>query len=659
MPSPADSAPVPSPSRVAPRAARRRAAFALGLGLAAAGMGVGEAARHELGPFRPPDVTLANGARLERRPCDFDPGGWGARASCARLVPSDTAGSLAVVILHAPAWVRDETPVLYLSGGPGQATGLGAGSLARWRAWRDALGHDGDLVLFDQRGTGDSYPRLDCPESERILRRELREARAPRETFPEEAAALLACRDRLARQGIDLRRYTTERSAQDVAELLEALGGRAWNLYGVSYGTRLALRVLAAHPERIRSVIVDSVYPPDVDSFATWPAVLDGALETLLGGCAADARCADAYPALETTLGALLVQARATPLRFKVSDPEAGPALEVALDDHRLVALLFDALYRWERIPELPRRIAAAAGDPQAALGPLVEDFVSALLDPEASDLAYYAVECQDAPARPARAEQLARAAAHPRVERYVRDDWDLDPCRVLALAPAPPARFAPVVSKTPVLLLAGEYDPVTPVAWAKHAAEGLANGQLHVSPGMAHGVLDADACATEVARAFLAEPMRRVALACEDEIDDVRFETPDDRALLDPPAAVEALVVAMEVGELGLGPAPAEAAVSVVEVDEPEPLHLEAERLHLARPARDHALHLRRRPLPALGIGARARAGADQRLGLAHGALGPALHVGQELARGGEGPGAGRLVAHGHDPTPGPRAGP
>jgi len=528
MPPPAEPA-IPPPRRAPRPARRRRRALALGLGLAAAGLGTGEAARHELGPFRPPDVTLASGARLERRPCDFDPGGWGARASCARLLPSDGAGTLAVVILHAPPWVRPGTPLLYVTGGPGQATGLDAASLDSWRAWRDALGHHGDLVLFDPRGTGDSRPRLDCPESRRVLRRELPDAREPRDTFAEEAAALLACRDRLALRGVDLRRYTSQRSADDVAELLEALGGRDWNLYGVSYGTRLALRVLADHPERLRSVILDSVYPPDVDAFATWPAVLDGALDTLLHGCAADDRCADAYPDLETKLDALLARARATPLRFSVPDPDGGPVLEVAIDDHRLVAVLFDALYRWERIPELPRRIASAAEDPKAALGPLVDDFITSLLDPDASDLAYYAVECQDAPPRPTRADQLARSAAHPRVLRYVRDDWDLDPCRVLALPPAPPAVSARVVSKTPVLLLAGEYDPVTPVAWAKDAAAGLENGQVYVSPGMAHGVLDGDECAADVARAFLEEPRRRVDLACEDEIEDVPFELQGD----------------------------------------------------------------------------------------------------------------------------------
>jgi len=520
----------PAPS-AAPRPRRRaRRSIVLGLGLVtAAGLG-GEAARRDLGPFAPKEVVLADGARLVPTDCGFDPGSWSGRVRCARLHPSDGAPPVAVAILLAPPWRRSTSPIVYLSGGPGQATGLDADDLETWRDWRDELGHDGDLVLFDPRGTGDSGPRLDCPELRALMRRDLARAREPLKSFPEESAALVACRDRLVAAGIDLRRYTTARSAQDVADLIAALGYDDANLYGVSYGTRLALVVLRDHPEHLRSVVLDSVYPPDVDAFATWPEVLDAALQRLADGCAADVRCSAAHPDLATQLAALLDRAHASPLRFGVPDPEApdperAPDLEVEIDDHRLVAVLFDALYRWERIGELPARIERAQTEPEAALRPLVEDFVSSLFDPGASDLAFHAVECQDAPPRPAREDLLARAAAHPRVERYVRDDWDVDACRVLGLAPASPEATRAVRSEVPVLLLAGDYDPVTPVAWARHAASSLGHGKLVVVPGMAHGVLDGDVCATEITRSFLADPAAPLDTTCVGESGGARFD--------------------------------------------------------------------------------------------------------------------------------------
>jgi pimeloyl-ACP methyl ester carboxylesterase len=489
------------------------------------GAGLEEAARRELGPFSPAEVVLPSGARLAYAPCPFDPG-FLARASCARLTPSDGEGHVAVVILHASPLARRRSPIVYLTGGPGQAVGLDADALDDWRSWREALGWNGDLVLLDPRGTGESTPRLDCPELQRVVRQELPHAREPHETFPAEAVALAACRDRLTGLGIDLRRYTTKRSGDDVAELLDALGGDEWNVYGVSYGTRLALRVLADHPERLRTVILDSTYPPQQDSFTTWPAVLDGAFDTLLRGCAADDRCHAAFPDLDAELTALLARARAEPIHFRVPDPDGGAALDVAVDDHRLVAVLFDALYRWERIAEIPARIAHAKDDPVAALQPLVEDFVASLFDPDASDGSFYAVECQDEPPRPPRAAYLALAAARPRVTRYVRDDWDVDPCRVFDLPAAPPSETAPVSSSLPVLLLAGQYDPVTPVAWAKAAAETLPHAKLVVVPGMAHGVLDGDTCAAEIALRFLEEPDRRPVAGCEGELAGAEFDT-------------------------------------------------------------------------------------------------------------------------------------
>lgn len=523
---PATSAPSDAP----PPRRRGRRALLLTLGLvAAAGLAV-EAVRQELGPFAPSQVVLADGARLEPVDCGFDPGPWSARARCARLHPSDGAPPVAVVILRAPPWRRRASPIVYLTGGPGEETGLGADDLDAWRDWHEALGHGGDLVLFDPRGTGASGPRLDCPELRRLTRRELTTAREPRATFPDEAAALRTCRDRLLNAGIDLRNYTTARSAQDVADLIAALGEGDANLYGVSYGTRLALVVLRDHPEHVRSVVLDSVYPPDVDGFATWPEVLDGALQRLLDGCEGDPACAAAHPDLAAQLTDLLARVRAAPLRFGVPDPEAtdperAPDLEVEIDDHRLVAVLFDALYRWERIGELPSRIARAQQEPEAALRPLVEDFVTSLLDPGSSDLAFDAVECQDGPPRPSRAAMLALSAARPRVERYVRDDWDLDPCRVLGLGPASPETTRAAQSDRPVLLLAGDYDPVTPVAWARHAASFLTHARLVVVPGMAHGVLDGDDCAAEITHAFLANPRAPLDTSCVGEAGGPRFD--------------------------------------------------------------------------------------------------------------------------------------
>jgi pimeloyl-ACP methyl ester carboxylesterase len=81
-----------------------------------------------------------------------------------------------------------------------------------------------------------------------------------------EVEAMLRCRDRLIQEGIDLSAYNSAASAADVNDLRIALGYDQVNLYGVSYGSRLALTVMRDYPGILRSVILDSTYPPEAIS---------------------------------------------------------------------------------------------------------------------------------------------------------------------------------------------------------------------------------------------------------------------------------------------------------------------------------------------------------------------------------------------------------
>ena len=72
-------------------------------------------------------------------------------------------------------------------------------------------------------------------------------------------AATVACHDRLVDDGVALDSYNTAENAADIADLRVAMGIEEWDLYGVSYGTALALTVLRDHPEGVRSVVLDSV----------------------------------------------------------------------------------------------------------------------------------------------------------------------------------------------------------------------------------------------------------------------------------------------------------------------------------------------------------------------------------------------------------------
>ena len=164
--------------------------------------------------------------------------------------PQGTTIRLAVAIFKASYSNPAPDPVVDLQGGPGTQLLATIGPvLTPTNLPHFQLG-DRDLILLDQRGVGYSQPSLGCQASE----------------------TLLACHDRLVRQGINLNDYNTIQNAEDVHDLVHALGYHQVTLWGISYGTRLALTVMRLFSADIRSVVLDSTSPPQVNIDTGFPA---------------------------------------------------------------------------------------------------------------------------------------------------------------------------------------------------------------------------------------------------------------------------------------------------------------------------------------------------------------------------------------------------
>ena len=238
-------------------------------------------------------LALALGARAHAAP-PFEPGACAfplppsrtaASVRCGALVvpenrdePTGRTLRLAVAVFKNPSATTASDPIVYLSGGPGGS------ALEYLRYTFDplfaGLSPSGrDVVVFDQRGVGVSQPALDCALETGTL------------------DDWLSCGERL-RATADLGQYHTAWNAADVNDLRIALGYDRINLWGASYGTRLALDVMRDYPQAVRSVVLDSVYPPDVDLQVDAPANAQRAFDHLFASCAAEASCAAAFPDL-------------------------------------------------------------------------------------------------------------------------------------------------------------------------------------------------------------------------------------------------------------------------------------------------------------------------------------------------------------------------
>src|SRR5207249_3535486 len=168
---------------------------------------------------------------------------------------------------------------------------------------------DRDVILFDQRGTGRATPSLDCPAAYEAVWTALGAAAPAAQEGASAANVLRDCHTQLVRAGIHLDQFSTPITADDVADIKRALGINTWNLFGVSYGTTVALEMARRHPTGVRSVVIDSVLPPTVAGDAQHQAdVVHRALRALFDGCAADPRCDAAYPTLAADFSKLVAE---------------------------------------------------------------------------------------------------------------------------------------------------------------------------------------------------------------------------------------------------------------------------------------------------------------------------------------------------------------
>ncbi len=449
--------------------------------------------------------------RLIGRDCGVVPP-IGVSVSCQWLIVPERRDSrstktikLAVATLQSRAAKPEPDPVVFLEGGPG---GSAVATLSNFAT--SPMLENRDIIVFDQRGAGKSEPSLNCPEREEAVLLDLTRAEPHSVELAAMREAIKACKDRLESEGVDLEGYDTEESASDVADLRKALELDEWNLYGVSYGTRLALATMRSHPEGIRSVVLDSVYPTDDGGLDYLTTGADAAFERLFDACAADVDCAEQYPDIEEQFASVVADLNAAPAEITLSS--LGLDLLVTGDD--VLAGLFDGLYDTNLIPTLPTLIDSVASGDVGSLEVAGEQGIHLLND--GSEGMFISMECADAArfAGRARDERIAespgdksslvRFAAQP----YC-DDWGVEPL--------PDSFSRPVRSKIPALVFAGSLDPITPASDSKRASKTLTNSTYVELAGWGHAVTKGTDCPRAIRQAFLDDPAAELDVSCAD----------------------------------------------------------------------------------------------------------------------------------------------
>jgi pimeloyl-ACP methyl ester carboxylesterase len=456
---------------------------------------------------------------LQPATCSFagEPWAAGLDAECRWLVVPENRGRpagpevrLFVVVLRADPPAR-LPPVVMLHGGPGMSA-----LIPMVRGAATAAARDRDRVFYDQRGAGLSEPDP-CPDYAQRTR-ELTRGMAAFEARTGDRSALVRvareCVAGMRARGLDPAAWNTADNAADLADLRRSLGYERWDIYGASYGARLALEAMRHDPEGIRAVVLENPVPPGAESESA--LATQYAIQRVFASCARSDACNAAFPSLEQTFHAVYDTLTRSPLA--IPQPDGGNA---ALDGEGLVLAVRRSLRSRDGISSLPLLLRELRdGDRQRAARDLVRL-------QEATGLAgravFWLVQCYDeyGPAYLARLENARSRASRP--FRNLRDNLQECPIWQTRFAPAE-GRTVPA-SDIPTLILVGEFDPRTPIEFGRQIAATLSHAYVFEFPGETHGGRPAP-CRASVLAQFLTDPYRRPDASCIGRMPPFEFRT-------------------------------------------------------------------------------------------------------------------------------------
>lgn len=460
--------------------------------------------------------------------CWFD-ADWTTTITCGELQTPEQF-RLPVVILHNDAEQRHADPIVYLQGGPGASARLHTDGIKSWLNWMRYSNTQRDLILIDTRGTGHSKPALVCAEYNQFNQQLLHQNIALGDELAQGYNVATQCFASSAQTNpqLDYRNFSTQKSARDVRALMAQLDYPEWNILGVSYGTRLALEIALQEQQepqtvKLKSMILDSVYPAGFGGVQTWPQVLDEGMQQFFKGCSAQQECiknlnetsAANVVSLEQRFMQTLRNLQRNPIVITIKRWDGEAPVNFAVNDHRFLSATFAAVYNPSDWPTIIDAINAVDAQRSDLLKPLIEPFINNSMTSDFNSLTFTAVDCADNPVL-SETDYTAALVTYPLLQEYTRDQWRYQLCHSLP-SESPLVNTAP---QLPTLILAGALDPITPVSWAQSVNQQWPHSQLLVREKIAHSVLGSDTCLLEHLDEFFNQPDKNFT-ACVEEGED------------------------------------------------------------------------------------------------------------------------------------------
>lgn len=467
----------------------------------------------------------------------FTPGECDSSVSINRPVECDTVqvpldhdnptgGTISLPIMVVRSAIANSNAPLYLlQGGPGGDT-IDTFSYLIEKI-DTLLPDDRDIIFYEQRGTTNATPALDCPEVHKLGITLLPEDISYAEGSKRYITAYEQCINRLRQDGIDLSLFNSRQNAFDLIYIAEQLGHDQIDLYGVSYGSLLAQHITRLKPDLIRSLVIDGVVPPNESVDARVYQSRHDALEAIFRDCENAPDCAKAYPTLRQNYTDVMADYAKNPRMWELTDPMDRTVTRTAfVDNHALQGWLFGWMYNDQLVRYIPFMLTELANGRTDQ----VRYFASfSVFDDSMAEMMYMSTTCsEEAPV--AIADYVIPADnLIPLIDDELENDvvYRQTLCDMSQVTPLDASFSAEFRTNVPTLIVSGRYDPITPAVFGDIVAKSVPQATHIVIPSGAHGAMLSNACAADIAKAFWANPSATLDTSCV-ATQRTQFATPD-----------------------------------------------------------------------------------------------------------------------------------
>jgi len=425
-------------------------------------------------------VNVTNAQSLELEDCRIDagPGSSSMMARCGSLIrPLDPSGEepgeieLRIAVVPALNLSPEPDPLVPIAGGPGQ--GSVQFYAAYYRAFEDVR-RNRDILLIDQRGTGESAT-MDCEFDDDMLEGDY------------SVELTMEYTERcLAELPYDPRFFTTSVAVTDIEAVREALGYPSLNLYGVSYGSRVAQHFARRYPDSTRTVVIDGVVPPQISLGPEIATESQKAIDKILARCAADESCNERFPDLAGDFRRVVRDLRDVGVEISVPHPSTGRPEEILFSNAEFSAAVRLLAYHPNSMALIPLLIHEAGRGNLVPLGSQYMMTTIAMMDALSLGM-HNAVMCtEDVPFYDKTTIDYDGLAAS-YMGLFQLEALEAI-CSVWPAGPIDEGFKAPLATSLPVLLLSGDADPITPPSYADLAAVDLENATHLIGRNQGHG---------------------------------------------------------------------------------------------------------------------------------------------------------------------------